>query len=189
VEEAGVLDRQEGRRPKEDHSHAELGGLAAVRERVQEAGERVDPKAERGHDAEEGDRRLDDQVGHRPPPDAVAQDRLEPSEEARTVHERWGVLDLLVEQAPGDVPMEPAPAPGPAHGEADDREANEGDGQRDARRHGDTDEHQADGGHSRADDEEQDLGPGPLRERCAQDGAGHLADPGLEVFWDHDHHL
>ena len=76
-----------------------------------------------------GQGNLDDDVGHRPPSGAVRRaDWSQPKNPGRC-DERLGIFDLLVEQAPGELPVEPADAPGAAHGEGDDGQPEEGDGQ------------------------------------------------------------
>ena len=128
-------------------------------------------------DAEERQGNLDDDIGHGPPPGAVAQGRLEPAEEARAGDEGLGILDLLVEEAAGQLAMESSDPPGHPDGERRDGQPEEGDGQDHAGEQGDGDEGEPDGGERGADGEEGELRPGPPGERLPPDDAGDLLGP------------
>ncbi len=135
------------------------------------------------------ERGLEEHVGQCPPTGAISQGRLQPSQESRSGDERIRVVDVFVEQAPGDPPMEAANSSCAAKREADDCEPDERDGQGHSRGHGDHDERETEGRERNPEGQEQELRPGPLRERRAQNQPADIPDPGFEAFWDHDHHL
>ena len=72
--------------------------------------------------------------------------------------------------------MEPADAPGTAHGEGDDAQPEECDGQHDPAEQGDEDEGCTHRGERRADGEEREFGPRPLEERLPDDRARRRPD-------------
>ena len=105
------------------------------------------------------------------------------------MHERLGFGDLLAEKPPRELPMEPAQTPGPADGEREDGQPEEGDGQHHARPHCQQDKGESESGQRSADREEPELRPGPLRKWLVPDDAGELLGAVSRLLRDDSDHL
>ena len=149
-------------------------------ERVRQAREGVPPEAECHVEAQGRPGHLDGEVADGPPADAVASDRLQPAQEPGAADEGLRVVDLHAQHGPGQGPAPVAHATGAADGQGENGQAEECDGQDQARRHGEAHEGETDDSETSAHEVEAEFAPRSPREGLPQDptgqspGRGHL---------------
>ena len=160
-----------------------------VEQWVDQTDEGVPPETEGEVEREDRPGHLDDVVADAAPGHPVAHGRLEPAEEAGPAEKRLGLFDFLAEQGAAETALPAAEAPGTAQGQREEAQAEEGDGQGGAEKHGDADDDQAHGGEATREQVVAELGPGPSREGLAPDHAGDRTNLGQLLLGEGERHF